>query len=78
MRSLFTPRTLLRHSFMAMGTDVQMTLAPRRRHQIRQARAALAEVQQLVLEFGHDGFAVPWLIHINEVNDDDPAQIAQP
>ncbi|SHG41666.1 thiamine biosynthesis lipoprotein [Hydrocarboniphaga daqingensis] len=57
MRSLFTPRTLLRHSFMAMGTDVQMTLAPRRRHQIRQARAALAEVQQLVLEFGHDGWA---------------------
>ena len=57
MRSLFTPRTLVRHSFLAMGTDVMVTLAPRRRHLIRRAREAIADVQMLIREFGHDGWA---------------------
>jgi thiamine biosynthesis lipoprotein len=57
MRSLFTPRTLVRHSFLAMGTDVMVTLAPRRRHLIRRAREAIADVQILIHEFGHDGWA---------------------
>jgi len=57
MRSLFTPRTLVRHSFLAMGTDVMVTLAPRRRHLIRKARNAIADVQMLIREFGHDGWA---------------------
>lgn len=57
MRSLFTPRTLVRHSFLAMGTDVLVTLAPRRRHLIRKAREAIAEVQILIRQFGHDGWA---------------------
>jgi thiamine biosynthesis lipoprotein len=57
MRSLFTPRTLVRHSFLAMGTDVKVTLAPRKRHLIRQARDAIVDVQVLIREFGRDGWA---------------------
>lgn len=57
MRSLFTPRTLVRHSFLAMGTDVLVTLAPRRRHLIRRARDAIVDVQILIREFGRDGWA---------------------
>ncbi|MDB5969763.1 MAG: FAD:protein transferase [Hydrocarboniphaga sp.] len=57
MRSLFTPRTLVRHSFLAMGTDVMVTLAPRRRHLIKKAREAIVDVQIMIREFGRDGWA---------------------
>lgn len=57
MRSLFTPRTLVRHSFLAMGTDVMVTLAPRRRHLIKKARDAIVDVQIMIREFGRDGWA---------------------
>ncbi len=56
MLSVFSRPSVVRYSFLAMGTDVQITLAPQRR-QMRDTRPALAQIQQLIREFGHDGWA---------------------
>jgi FAD:protein FMN transferase len=56
MLSAFSRPSVVRYSFLAMGTDVQITLAPSRR-QMRETRPALSRIQQLIREFGHDGWA---------------------
>lgn len=56
MLSAFSRPSVVRYSFLAMGTDVQITLAPARR-QMRETRPALSQIQQLIRDFGHDGWA---------------------
>jgi thiamine biosynthesis lipoprotein len=54
---LFAPPPLVRRSFLAMGTEITVTLAPQRRGQFRDVKAAMAELKGLLGGFGHHAWA---------------------
>ena len=54
---LFGPPPLVRRTFLAMGTEITVTLAPQRRGQFRSVKRAMTELKILLRNFGHDGWA---------------------
>jgi thiamine biosynthesis lipoprotein len=54
---LFGPPPLVRRNFLAMGTEITVTLAPQRRGQFRSVKRAMTELKILLRNFGHDGWA---------------------
>lgn len=54
---LFGPPPLVRRNFLAMGTEITVTLAPQRRGQFRSVKRAMSELKTLLRNFGHDGWA---------------------
>ncbi len=51
------PLPIVRQYFLSMGTHVTVTVSPGDKRRRADARAAIAEVQQMIADFGHDWWA---------------------
>lgn len=54
---LFGPPPLVRRNFLAMGTEISVTLAPERRGQFNRIKLAMTELKQLLRGFSFEAWA---------------------